>query len=73
MAESLNITGVEDLTERVEMLREFEIWPVLINFARVGEFCPVIVDMCSLRTDYHSGTKNYKLHCLKVKQATRPF
>ena len=32
IAESINITGVEDLPERVEMLREFGICPVLINF-----------------------------------------
>ena len=59
IAELLNITGVEDLPERVEILRE--------------KFCLVIVEMCGLRTDYHSGTKNYKRHCLKAKQATHPF
>ena len=41
--------------------------------APVDEFCPVIVEMCGLRTDYHNGTKNYKQHCFKAKQATNPF
>ena len=70
MANSLNLTGVEDLPKQVEMLREFGMWPVLLIFAHVNKFCPVIVEMCGLRTDYHSGMKIYKLHCLKVKQAT---
>ena len=73
IADSLNKNAAEDLPKQVEMLREFGIWPVLINLARVDEFCPVIVEMCDLRTDYYSNTKNYKLHCLKVKQTTHPF
>ena len=70
IADSLNMTVVEGLPKRVEMLREFGIRPVLI---KIDEFCPVIVEMCGLRTDYYSGTKKYKLHCLKAKQATRSF
>ena len=26
---------------------------------RVDEFCPVIVEMCGLRTNYYSDTKNW--------------
>ena len=28
----LNITGFQDLQKRVEVLHEYAIWPVLINF-----------------------------------------
>ena len=67
------MSGVEDFPKRMKMLREFGIRPIVINFARVDEFCPVIVEMCGLRNNNHSGTKNYKLPCLKAKQETRPF
>ena len=58
MADSLNMTGVKDLPEQVVILQDFGIWPVLINFLTcTDKFCPVIVEMCSLYTDYYSGTK----------------
>ena len=31
-ADSLDTTGVEGLPKQVKILREFEIWPVSINF-----------------------------------------
>ena len=67
------MTDVEDLLKQVEVLREFGIGPVLINLGRVDKFCPVIVEMCGLRTDCHSGTKNYKLNCLKVEAGNMSF
>ena len=46
---------------------------VLIIVTHVDKCYPVIVEMFTLGTNCHLGTKNYKLQCLKAKQATCPF